>query len=73
MHSITSIDWRTYPILHFRDAPIFEPVLLNQPGQPYRGTGKKIYGPVPVAIANALFDAVDVRLRCLLRWCVSRR
>jgi nicotinate dehydrogenase subunit B len=60
---ITSVDWRTYPILRFREAPVIETVLLNRPGQPFLGVGEGTHGPVPGAIANAVFDAVGVRLR----------
>jgi CO/xanthine dehydrogenase Mo-binding subunit len=57
------VDWRSYPILRFREAPKVETVLLNRPGQPYKGVGEGTHGPVPAAIANAVFDAVGVRLR----------
>jgi nicotinate dehydrogenase subunit B len=62
-HGITSTDWRTYPILRFREAPVVETVLLNRPGLPFLGVGEGTHGPVPGAIANAVFDAVGVRLR----------
>jgi nicotinate dehydrogenase subunit B len=62
-HGIISVDWHSYPILRFRDAPGIETVLLNRPGQPYLGTGEGAQGPVPAAIANAVFDAVGIRLR----------
>jgi CO/xanthine dehydrogenase Mo-binding subunit len=38
-------------------------VLLNRPGQPYLGAGEGAQGPVPAAIANAIFDAAGIRLR----------
>jgi CO/xanthine dehydrogenase Mo-binding subunit len=60
---IISVDWHSYPILRFRDAPRIETVLLNRPGQPYLGIGEGAQGPIPAAIANAVFDAVGVRLR----------
>ncbi len=60
---ITSTDWRTYPILRFREAPTIETVLLNRPGQPYLGIGEGAQGPVAAAIANAVFDAAGIRLR----------
>jgi CO/xanthine dehydrogenase Mo-binding subunit len=60
---IISIDWHSYPILRFRDSPEIETILLNQPGQPYLGIGEGAQGPVPAAIANAVFDAVGIRLR----------
>jgi len=62
-HGITSVDWSSYPILSLRDAPEVEIVLLNRPGQPYLGIGEGAQGPAPAAIANAVFDAVGVRLR----------
>jgi len=61
--AITSTDWGRYPILRLRDAPVIETVLLNRPGLPILGVGEGVMGPAPAAIANAVFDAVGVRLR----------
>ena len=60
---ITSVDWDSYPIFRFIDAPKIETVLLNRPGQPYLGIGEGAQGPVPAAIANAVFDTMGIRLR----------
>jgi CO/xanthine dehydrogenase Mo-binding subunit len=60
---IISVDWHSYPILRFHDAPDIDVVLLNQPGKPYLGVGEGAQGPVPAAIANAVFDAAGIRLR----------
>jgi CO/xanthine dehydrogenase Mo-binding subunit len=60
---VISVDWYSYPILRFRDVPEIETVLLNRPGQPYLGLGEGAQGPVPAAIANAVFDAVGISLR----------
>ena len=62
---ITSLDWRSYPILRFPDAPEVDIALMDRPGQPYLGVGEGAIGPVPAAIANAVYDAVGVRLRCI--------
>jgi nicotinate dehydrogenase subunit B len=62
-HGVISTDWYSYPILRFHDAPKIETVLLNRPGQPYLGAGEGAQGPVPAAIANAIFDAAGIRLR----------
>ncbi len=62
-HGVISADWYSYPILRFYDAPKIETVLLNRPGQPYLGTGEGAQGPIPAAIANAVFDAAGIRLR----------
>jgi CO/xanthine dehydrogenase Mo-binding subunit len=60
---ITSRDWDTYPILRFPQAPKIETVLLNRPGFPFLGSGEAAQGPTPAAIANAVYDAVGIRLR----------
>jgi CO/xanthine dehydrogenase Mo-binding subunit len=60
---ITSRDWDSYPILRFPQAPKIETVLLNRPGLPFLGSGEAAQGPTPAAIANAVFDAIGVRLR----------
>ena len=62
---ITSRDWESYPILSFPEAPTIETVLLNRPGQPHMGSGEATQGPTPAAIANAVFDAVGIRLRTI--------
>jgi CO/xanthine dehydrogenase Mo-binding subunit len=62
-HSVTSLNWRSYPILRSRDAPEIETVLLNRPGRPWLGVGEGAMGPTPAAIANAVYDAIGVRLR----------
>jgi CO/xanthine dehydrogenase Mo-binding subunit len=62
---VTSTDWSRYPILGFREAPEIEVVLLNRPGAPYLGVGEGAMGPAPAAIANAVYDAVGVRLRTI--------
>jgi CO/xanthine dehydrogenase Mo-binding subunit len=60
---IISLDWYSYPILRFRDAPNLDIVLIDRPGQPYMGVGEGAMGPIPAAIANAVFDTVGIRLR----------
>jgi CO/xanthine dehydrogenase Mo-binding subunit len=62
---ITSRDWRSYPIFRFSDVPVVETVLINRPGQPYLGVGEGAQGPVAAAIANAVFDAIGIRVRTL--------
>ena len=60
---VTSKDWAGYPIFRSRDAPEIETVLLNRPNMPVLGVGEAAQGPGPAAIANAIFDAVGVRMR----------
>ena len=60
---VTSVDWETYPILTFPEAPNVESILLNQPGEPYLGSGEGSQGPGGAALANAVANATGVRLR----------
>jgi CO/xanthine dehydrogenase Mo-binding subunit len=56
-------DWDSYPILRFPEVPKIETVLINRPELPFLGSGEAAQGPTPAAIANAVFNAVGVRLR----------
>src|SRR5690606_31866865 len=60
---ITSLDWDTYPILRFTNVPVIQTVILNRPGWPFMGSGEATQNPTPAAIANAVYDAVGIRLR----------
>jgi len=60
---VTSRDWESYPILRFPAAPVVETVLLNRPDLPFLGSGEASQNPTPAAVANAVFDAIGVRLR----------
>jgi CO/xanthine dehydrogenase Mo-binding subunit len=60
---VKSLDWRSYPIITFSEIPDVEVVLLNRPEMPALGGGEPSIVGVPAAIANAIFDAVGVRLR----------
>jgi nicotinate dehydrogenase subunit B len=63
---ITSIDWSTYPIARFADIPDRVDVhVIDRPGEPFLGTGEAAQGPTAAAIANAIADAGNVRLRDL--------
>ncbi len=62
-HGIRSVDWDSYPILRFPEAPKIETVLIDRPELPFLGSGEAAQGPAPAAIANAVFDAAGVRLR----------
>ena len=61
--SVTSIDWDSYPILRFSEVPAVDTHLLDRPGLPFLGTGEATQGPTAAAIANAVADAVGLRLR----------
>jgi len=63
---ITSFDWGSYPIMRFAALPrSLEVNLIDRPGQPFLGVGEAAQGPVAAALANAIFDAVGVRIRHL--------
>lgn len=62
---IVSEDWETYPVLRFSDSFPIRTILLDRPDQPPLGCGEAAQGPMAAAIANAVFDAVGVRLRNL--------
>ena len=62
-NGVTSLDWATYPILRFPDLPELDVVLINRPEMQPLGAGEGATIPPAAAIANAIFDAVGVRLR----------
>lgn len=62
---IASADWASYPIFRFADVPQVHVSLLDQPTQPSLGAGECTAGPVAAAIANAINDAIGVRMRSM--------
>jgi CO/xanthine dehydrogenase Mo-binding subunit len=60
---VTSVDWASYPILTFPDAPEILIELVDRPRDPPLGAGEAAATPVPAALANAVFDAAGIRLR----------
>jgi CO/xanthine dehydrogenase Mo-binding subunit len=60
---ITSIDWSSYPILRFASVPdSVEVNVIDQPGQPFLGTGEAAQGPTAAAVGNAIRNAIGKRL-----------
>lgn len=62
---ITSRTWDDYPILKFSEAPSVQTVLIDRPELPSVGVGEAVHGPTAAAIANAIHDAIGVRVRDL--------
>jgi CO/xanthine dehydrogenase Mo-binding subunit len=62
---VTTRTWEDYPILTFSEAPVVETVLINRPEAPSLGVGEGMMGPTAAAIANAVFNAMGVRVRDL--------
>jgi CO/xanthine dehydrogenase Mo-binding subunit len=60
---VTSLDWKTYPILKFPDVPELDIVLINRPEMQPLGAGEGATITPAACIANAIYDAVGVRLR----------
>jgi CO/xanthine dehydrogenase Mo-binding subunit len=60
---VTSLDWNSYPILRFAEAPRVVPVVVQRLEEPSTGAGEEVMGATVAAIANAFFDATGVRLR----------
>jgi CO/xanthine dehydrogenase Mo-binding subunit len=59
---VTSVDWVSYPILRFPDAPEILIELVNRPTEPPLGAGEASATPVPAALANAVYDAIGARV-----------
>ncbi len=60
---VTSLDWASYPILKFPEVPEVVVELIDRPELPPMGAGEAAATPVAAALANAIYDAVGVRLR----------
>ena len=62
---ITSNDWTRYPILKFSDMPEVSVALMPGGEHDPLGAGECSSGPTCAAIANAIFDAIGVRVRSM--------
>jgi CO/xanthine dehydrogenase Mo-binding subunit len=61
---VTSRDWSSYPILRFPQLPKRIDVhVVDRPGEHFLGTGEAAQGPAGAALANAVADAIGVRIR----------
>jgi nicotinate dehydrogenase subunit B len=60
----SSFDWSAYPIVRFDALPASVEVhVIDRPRQPFLGTGEAGQGPAAAALANAVADAVSLRIR----------
>jgi nicotinate dehydrogenase subunit B len=62
---VTSVDWVTYPVIRFEQAPPIEFDVINNPNFTMNGSGEPPMTPTAAAINNAVFDAIGVRLRSM--------
>jgi nicotinate dehydrogenase subunit B len=63
--NVTSDTWETYPILRFSEVPAIDVEFVAGQGNPPLGIGECAQGPTAAAIANAVYDALGVRVRAL--------
>ncbi len=60
----TGFDWSSYPIYRFSDVPeALDVHVMESPGLPFLGVAECAQGPTAAALANAVADALGVRLR----------
>ena len=62
---VTSLDWKSYPILKFPEVPEIVIELIDRPTEKPWGAGEPAAAIIPSAISNAVFDATGVRLRSI--------
>ncbi|HEX4520165.1 MAG TPA: molybdopterin cofactor-binding domain-containing protein [Gaiellaceae bacterium] len=60
---VTGLDFVTYPLLRFKEAPKVTTVVIQRMDQVSSGAGEPLVPGTPPAIANAFFDATGVRIR----------
>lgn len=63
--TVTSDTWEAYPILRFSEVPDVEVEFVDDGSNPPLGVGECAQGPTAAAIANAVCDALGVRIRTL--------
>jgi CO/xanthine dehydrogenase Mo-binding subunit len=64
-HAVTSVDWPGYPVLRFGEVPEVRVHVIDRPDEPPLGAGEAAQGPVAAALANAVHDALGLRIRTL--------
>jgi nicotinate dehydrogenase subunit B len=63
---VTSLDWASYPIITFNEIPDeIDIVLIDRPDLPPMRVGEPASESVWPGVANAIYDAIGVRLRQL--------
>ncbi len=61
--AITSDEWLSYPVMRFSEVPEVTVHVIDRPDEPSVGAGEAAQGPVAAALANAVHDALGVRVR----------
>jgi nicotinate dehydrogenase subunit B len=60
---VTTVDWLSYPILHFSEVPEVIPVIVDRKDIPPGGVGELGTMPTSASVANAIYDATGARVR----------
>jgi len=60
--NVTSLDFVTYPLMRFMDAPKVTPIVVQEIGLQPQKVGEPVTQATPAAIANAFFDATGIRM-----------
>jgi len=60
--AVAATSWLDYPILTFSEVPRVRVVLIERPEESLLGAGEISQGPTTAAVANAVRDAVGVRV-----------
>ncbi len=60
---VTSLDWVSYPIMRFKDAPAVTPIAVQRKDLQPLGAGEPVSMAATAALANAFYDATGVRMR----------
>lgn len=60
--NVTSLDWASYPVLRFSEAPAVTAISVMRQDQTSSGAGEECLAAGAAAIANAFFDATGVRM-----------
>jgi nicotinate dehydrogenase subunit B len=63
--AVTTRSWEDYPVMAFSQAPVVRVSLADRRDEPSLGAGEAAQGPTAAAIANAVFNALGVRVRQL--------
>jgi CO/xanthine dehydrogenase Mo-binding subunit len=63
--NVTTVDWRSYPLLRMDETPTITTVLVPNPQIAPTGVGEPAVNVMPSAISSAIFDATGVRLRTM--------
>ena len=62
---VTNLDWSTYPILRFQEAPAIHIDVIDRPQEEPLGAGEAAQGPATAALVNAVYQATGTRVRQL--------